>query len=76
MAVKGLDTSRCYMGKSRFEELKKLPEDQIMVGIDENTGLVIDFQSACFHVVGQSNVTIIEGRIRADHPCWQRDRSD
>lgn len=56
----GLDTSRCYMGKPRFEELKEqLPAGQIVIGIDENTGLVIDFQSACFHVVGQSNVTIL-----------------
>ena len=56
----GLDTSRCYMGVSRFEELKDLlPKEQIVLGIDENTGLVIDFQSACFHVVGQSNVTIL-----------------
>ena len=57
----GLDTSRCYMGQSRFAELAKLlPEDQIIVGIDENTGLVIDFQAGCYHVVGQGNVTIIE----------------
>jgi hypothetical protein len=56
----GLDTSRCYMGKPRFDELKEqLPAGQIVIGIDENTGLVIDFQSACFHVVGQSNVTIL-----------------
>ena len=56
----GLDTSRCYMGESRFQELKdQLPKDQVVIGIDENTGLVIDFQSACFHVVGQSNVTIL-----------------
>ena len=56
----GLDTSRCYMGKPRFEELKEqLPSDQVVIGIDENTGLVIDFQAACFHVVGQSNVTIL-----------------
>ncbi len=58
----GLDTSRCYMGKPRFEELfKKLPEDQLVVGIDENTGLVIDFQAGCCFVVGQGNVTIIKG---------------
>ena len=57
----GLDTSRCYMGQSRFAELAKLlSEDQIIVGIDENTGLVIDFQAGCYHVVGQGNVTIIE----------------
>jgi len=56
----GLDTSRCYMGKSRFDELKEqIPKDQVVIGIDENTGLVIDFQAACFHVVGQSNVTIL-----------------
>ena len=56
----GLDTSRCYMGVSRFQDLKGLlPKDQVVIGIDENTGLVIDFQSACFHVVGQSNVTIL-----------------
>lgn len=55
----GFDTSRCYMGVSRFDQLKEqLPDDQVVIGIDENTGLVIDFQSACFHVVGQSNVTI------------------
>lgn len=57
----GLDTSRCYMGKSRFEELLKLlPEDQVVVGIDENTGLVIDFKTSCYYVVGQGNVTIIQ----------------
>jgi hypothetical protein len=56
----GLDTSRCYMGESRFSELiKLLPEDQILIGIDENTGMVIDFQAGYYHVVGQGNVTII-----------------
>ena len=56
----GLDTSRCYMGVTRFQDLKdQLPKDKIVIGIDENTGLVIDFHSACFHVVGQSNVTIL-----------------
>lgn len=57
----GLDTSRCYMGKPRFKELTRLlPEGQIIVGIDENTGLVIDFERECYHVVGQGNVTIIK----------------
>lgn len=61
----GLDTSRCYMGESRFEELVKLlPDDQIVVGIDENTGLVIDFQAGCLHGVGQGNVTIIKADSR------------
>ena len=56
-----LDTSRCYMGVSRFERLiELLPEDQTIVGIDENTGLIFDFQSSCLNVVGQGNVTILK----------------
>jgi hypothetical protein len=61
----GLDTSRCYMGLSRFEELVEiLPKDQLIIGIDENTGLVIDLQASCLHGVGQGNVTIINKRSR------------
>lgn len=61
----GLDTSRCYMGVSRFEELVEiLPNDQLIIGIDENTGLVIDLQTSCLHGVGQGNVTIINKRSR------------
>lgn len=66
----GLDTSRCYMGVSRFEELiEMLPEGQIIIGIDENTGLIIDFQSRCLHAVGQSNVTIIQAGTREIIPA-------
>ena len=62
---KDLDTSRCYMGVSRFEDLVDLlPSDQIIVGIDENTGLVIDFRASCLHGVGQGNVTIIRDNSR------------
>ena len=66
----GLDTSRCYMGISRFEELiELLPEDQIIIGIDENTGLVIDFQAGCLNGVGQGNVTIIREGAREIIPA-------
>jgi hypothetical protein len=66
----GLDTSRCYMGVSRFEELVEiLPTDQIIIGIDENTGLVIDLQASCLHGVGQGNVTIINKRSREVIPA-------
>ncbi len=57
-----LDTSRCYMGKSRFDKLMKmLPEDQIVIGIDEHTGLIIDFKTECLHVIGLGTVTILIG---------------
>jgi hypothetical protein len=57
----GLDTSRCYMGKPRFEELLSLlPAEQIVIGIDENTGLIFDFQAECLHAVGQGDITILK----------------
>jgi hypothetical protein len=66
----GLDTSRCYMGESRFEKLVHLlPKDQIVIGIDENTGLVFDFQAGCLHGVGQGNVTIIQENSREVIPA-------
>jgi len=57
----GLDTSRCYMGESRFQKLvEMLTPQQTVIGIDENTGLVIDFQSGCLHGVGQGTISIIQ----------------
>ena len=55
-----LDTSRCFMGQSRFDALLNLlPSDQVVIGIDEHTGLIIDFENACTHIVGSGNVTIL-----------------
>ena len=69
----GLDTSRCYMGVSRFEELVKLiPDDQIVIGIDENTGFIIDFQAGCYHVAGQGNATIIKQGSQVVTPAGGR----
>lgn len=66
----GLDTSRCYMGESRFEELvEMLPKGQIIIGIDENTGLVIDFKAGCLHAVGQGSVTLIKEDSREIIPA-------
>ena len=61
-----LDTSRCFMGRYRFESLLNLlPSDQVVIGIDEHTGLIIDFQDACTHIIGSGNVTILsEGSER------------
>jgi hypothetical protein len=55
-----LDTSRCFMGKSRFAELLlSLPADLTVLGIDEKTALVLDLQAGVCHVIGLGNVTII-----------------
>jgi hypothetical protein len=55
-----LDTSHCFVGEERFNQLiESLPEDVVIVGIDERTGLVIDFQSECGRVVGSGTITLL-----------------
>lgn len=55
-----LDTSRCFMGQSRFEELlTMLPDDATVVGIDEHTALVIEIGAQRCRVLGKGGVTCI-----------------
>jgi hypothetical protein len=55
-----LDTSRCFMGKSRFKTLiERLPEDIPIIGIDEKTALVIDTLSGQCNVLGLGGVEVI-----------------
>lgn len=57
---KDLDTSRCFMGKARFKHLlEMLPETFRVVGIDEQTGLIIDFKNECCRVIGTGEVTLL-----------------
>jgi hypothetical protein len=61
-----LDTSRCYMGKVRFAALRKLlPPGHTIVGIDEHTAIIFDFEEGCCYVQGSDSVTILrEGTER------------
>jgi hypothetical protein len=55
-----LDTSRCYMGRQRFDVLRGLIEgDRTIVGLDENTALVIDPMEGRGEVLGMGGVTLI-----------------
>jgi hypothetical protein len=57
-----LDTSRCFMGKSRFKQLLALlPVDQTVVGIDEHTGLYFDCAGGEARVYGKGSVTVMNG---------------
>lgn len=57
----GLDTSRCFLGKSRFEAmLDMLPKDQIVIGIDEHTALWMDCADQSCQVMGLGTITIIQ----------------
>ena len=55
-----LDTSRCFMGQTRFAQLMDmLPNDTTVVGLDENTALIIDPGSGSCQVIGAGSVTLL-----------------
>jgi hypothetical protein len=55
-----LDTSRCFMGRSRFEALlAMLPPDATVVGIDEHTALASDLDTGMAEVMGAGDVTVL-----------------
>jgi hypothetical protein len=57
-----LDTSRCFMGRSRFEVLRAmLPPDVTVVGVDEHTALAIDPADGAAEVMGAGDVTVRRG---------------
>ncbi len=57
---KDLDTSRCFMGKDRFSELcTMLPKDTMVLGIDEQTGVVFDLNSGECLVLGSGKIHLV-----------------
>lgn len=57
-----LDTSRCFMGRERFEKMaSELPMDHPIVGLDEQTGLIMDFHNRTGKVVGKGGVHVLAG---------------
>src|SRR5512138_2072532 len=55
-----LDTSRCFIGMDRFAEwCDLLPPANETVGLDEHTGLIVDFQSGLCEVNGVSSVSLV-----------------
>jgi hypothetical protein len=55
-----VDTSRCFVGMERFAEwCRLLPPGHTTLGLDEHTGLVMDFAAGVCHVSGVSSVSIL-----------------
>ena len=55
-----LDTSRCFIGLDRFNEwCDSLPPDTTTLGLDEHTGLILDFQEMTCQVSGVSSVSLV-----------------
>ncbi|MBC7238076.1 MAG: cysteinyl-tRNA synthetase, partial [Chloroflexi bacterium] len=63
----GHDTSRCFMGKPRFAQLLDLlPQETIVVGVDELTALYLDPQRNLCTVMGLGGVTLLEVSTRRE----------
>jgi len=55
-----LDTSRCFIGMDRFNEWSSfVPLSNETVGLDEHTGLVLDFETGLCEVSGVSSVSLV-----------------
>jgi hypothetical protein len=55
-----LDTSRCFVGMERFAEwCAQLPPGRTVVGLDEHTGLILDFATRTCQVSGVSSVSLV-----------------
>ena len=55
-----LDTSRCFVGMDRFAQWCKLvPDDNTTVGLDEHTGIILDFENGKCEVSGISSISLV-----------------
>jgi hypothetical protein len=64
-----LDTSRCFMGMERFEQWRKLtPKENVVIGLDEHSGVVIDFENKKCDVHGVSSVSVLKNNQTKIYP--------
>lgn len=55
-----LDTSRCFVGLDRFNQwCDEVPIENTTLGLDEHTGLIIDFEAEECQVHGVSSVSLV-----------------
>lgn len=58
-----VDTGRCFIGEERFEYLRnQLPAGVPVIGIDEHSGVIIDFVKMTCRVTGRDGVHILRGK--------------
>ncbi len=65
-----LDTSRCFIGRERFDALRRLlPTDAAVLGLDEHTAAILDWKSGKGFVEGKGTITILRGGCEKVHPA-------
>ena len=66
------DTSCCYIGRRRLNELiAQLPEDYSVLGIDEHTAAVVDLETQTLEVIGKGAVHWISGETEKKFEAGQ-----
>ncbi len=65
-----VDTSRCFVGRERFDVWRSmLPAGQTIVGLDEHTGIIVDFENQKCRISGVSSVTVCDGKETEIYPA-------
>lgn len=65
-----LDTSRCFVGMDRFAEWCRLiPPENVTLGLDEHTGIIMDLESGTCEIMGVSSVSLARGCDPVIHPA-------
>jgi cyanophycinase-like exopeptidase len=65
-----LDTSRCFIGRERFDVLRRaLPPGAAVLGLDEHTSAILDWESGKGSVAGKGTVTILRNGLESIHPA-------
>lgn len=55
-----VDTNRCFIGAARFAEWRNLlPAGHPILGLDEHTGVIFDFQNREIQITGVSTVSLL-----------------
>jgi len=68
-----LDTSRCFVGMERFAEWRNfVPSDHPILGLDEHTGLILDFETGLCEVSGVSSVSLVRERDSKMYPSGSK----
>lgn len=65
-----LDTSHCFMGQTRFDELiRRLPPQCTILGIDEQTAMIIDLSANQFKSTGRGALHILHQGCEKTFPA-------
>ena len=68
-----LDTSRCFVGMDRFADWSNLvPAENTTLGLDEHTGIIMDFESRMCEVSGVSSVSLVRASGTMIYPSDSR----